>query len=126
MKAVQIKVQFQPRDKAILLDLWRWKFLSLRALHVLHFQNVSLARCYNRLRILARAKIIAAQNIEDLNGSFWALEKKGFELIQGNLPERKENGFKSEWPAHDAACSAVQLGIANSAMGENSSIISEQ
>lgn len=126
MKALSAKIEIQMRDRNILFDLWRWKFLSLPALHALHFGDTSIARTYNRLRLMARAELISARSIDELSGCYWSLEKRGFELIQERLPELRENGFRSEWPAHDAICSAVQLGIVHSPEGQELSFVTEQ
>lgn len=126
MKTLPTMIQIQRRDKNVLLDLWRWKLLSLRAVHALHFTDVSLARCYNRMRQLARTNLVTSRSVEELNGRFWTLEKEGFELIQDALPEQRETGFKAEWPAHDAISSAVQLGIVTSPEGQELSFVSEQ
>ena len=55
MRRQNKKVYLTPRDRKILVFLWRWKFASTMGLHARYFRKTRPMAAYNRLRKLERS-----------------------------------------------------------------------
>lgn len=100
----------EKRDIPVLGFLWRWKLVSTRALHAVHFKNCSLITAYQRLLKLEKAGFIKCICNEMGQDFHWTLAKQGFAAISSLLPPLREVGFRSEHTRHDAIVTAFHLG----------------
>lgn len=98
------------RDLLILRFLWRWKLATTATLSARFFPKQQVVTCYNRLVDLRRAGLIEQRPDERLQNYYWMLTKRGFLASIDSIPERKEDGYKSEYIAHDAMVMALHLG----------------
>lgn len=116
----------QPVDIPILRHLWNWKVATTSGLHRKFFPTISGEAAYNRLYRMERAGYIQTQ--VDVTGRhhLWILTKKGFATIKGDLPPLKEEGFRSENPAHDLLVSTIHLGELLFGDPEGISLVTEQ
>lgn len=98
------------RDFAIVKFLWAWKVSTTAALTLKFFPNCAPNTAYNRLLELEKRGVILGR--ADVCGKYfvWTLTADGNARIKGVAPELKDDGYRSEYPAHDLLAAAVHNG----------------
>lgn len=108
-----MKRDFEPitkRDFAVLKFLWFWKVSTTAALKLKFFPACAPHTAYNRLHELERRGVILGR--ADLTGRHfvWTLTAQGNARLKWVLPELRDDGYRSEYPAHDLLVAAVHNG----------------
>jgi hypothetical protein len=98
------------RDIHILIFIWMWKVTTTSAVYQRFFRNHTLTAAYYRLLMLERGGFISSQKTAEYGYNYWTLERKGFDLVRGHVPELQSDAYRSQAPYHDLMVSAVQLG----------------
>ncbi len=90
-----------PRDKKLFYDLFRFKLMSLEAIHDRVFGNAHYTAMTRRLRKLETGKLISRDAYYDEGRmiSLFGLSAKG--ILQISLDQIVRNQFKSNYPEHD-------------------------
>lgn len=115
------------RDIPLMIFIWKWKMATTSCLHQKFFSKTKLPAAYKRLWELRTAGFLATRSIDLGNtGHVWVLDKKGFALIQAQLPSLKEIGYKSEFIWHDLLSMSLNLGDFLCDLPQGSMLISEQ
>ncbi len=98
------------REVPLLHFLWKWKITTTAALIKKFFPNCKGKTAYNRLLSLRHAGLIRVRS-DGMGQKFvCTLDQRGFDAIREELPQLKEEGYKSEFMAHDLLVSAFHLG----------------
>jgi len=92
------------------MALWKWKLLTTAAISARFFPNRYRSRAYNRLQDLKKHGLIEQRCDERGIRHHWVLTRRGYGAVRSALPDLKEDGFKSEYPEHDALVTAFHLG----------------
>lgn len=115
------------RDYDIFQFLWRWKYVSTKALSTVFFNGKSHLRGYSRLRELKNAGFINTEFVrKDCEDKAWCLSTKGYKKIEEYLPELENPGFRAENPHHDFLVSCVHIGNWLLGSPDGCSLFSEQ
>jgi hypothetical protein len=78
-----MKLQLQNRDAVLLLDLYKYRYLSFSQLTTLHFPSRIAA--YRRLRILTHGGYLKAFRVPSIPERIFYLDKAGAEIVAGEL-----------------------------------------
>lgn len=114
------------REVPLLHFLWKWKITTTAALIRKFFPACQGKTAYNRLLTLRHAGLIQVRS-DGLGQKFaCTLDQRGFEAIRENLPQLKEEGYKSEAIGHDLLVTAFHLGNWLCEVPEGVSLFSEQ
>jgi DNA-binding MarR family transcriptional regulator len=99
-----------PRDKQILIYVWRWKIASTGSIHEAINRPLSPYSTYKVLERLEKNNFIECRFDFVERFYVWTLTRRGFETILPYLDELSENGYLSEFHRHDRLVQAFQLG----------------
>lgn len=114
------------KDIRIIKFIWRWKVQTTSCIAHFFYSDSSPKAAYERLRKLKRANYLSLSVCKNNDIRLWSLTKKSFQIIKKIYPEMKQQGFKSESPAHDIKANLVQIGIFDSFERKKIKVITEQ
>ncbi|MCM2279210.1 MAG: hypothetical protein NDJ89_14130 [Oligoflexia bacterium] len=110
----------------LLYFIWLWKIATTAAIAHQFFRDKSPTLPYQRLRSLERGGFVECIQDEKSGRSFWALKRKGFDLLDDSLPVLSVEGFKTERIHHDSIVAAILLGDWLVQWPDRSSLFTEQ
>jgi hypothetical protein len=99
-----------PRDRSILLYLWKWKVASTASIHEAINKIESPYSTYKVMEKLAKSGFVKSEFHWFERFHLWCLTEKGFAAIRKGFGEMKEEGFASENQEHDRLVQAFHLG----------------
>jgi hypothetical protein len=114
------------RDRTLLFFLWKWKVATTASIARAIFAELAIQSAYRRLWALEGAGFIESHADRTACCHLWTLGKLGFETILRDLPELKEEGFRSENLIHDLVTTAMHLGGYLSSIPAGVGLFSEQ
>lgn len=114
------------RDYEVVKFLWKWKVSTTAALTLKFFPNTAPHTAYNRLLELEKRKVILGR--ADLSGKYfvWTLTADGNARCKNSDIHLKDDGYRSEYPAHDLLVAAAHNGDWLLSKPENIEIFTEQ
>ncbi len=113
-------------DDHLLLNLWRWKFLTTSMIYNAVYSHRTLTACFKRLTRLEKNKFIESFVSQDGKRYFWQLTEKGYKSLIFDDQKIIQVGFKSENKNHDVLVTLLHFGIWKSFSNANSAIYTEQ
>ncbi|SYZ73724.1 hypothetical protein TRIP_C50005 [Candidatus Zixiibacteriota bacterium] len=75
--------KFTVRDSALLVDLYKHRFLTISQLQRLHFPSMQTA--YRRLRLLKEVGLAASFMVANISESIFTVDRKGLEAVAAAL-----------------------------------------
>ena len=114
------------REWDILYFLWHWKVASTDLLVAKFLPTISPFSGHRFLWRMTKRGYLTKRYLPKSYGFCWCLTKKGFQIIEPDLPELEKKSYKPEKVGHDFIVTAFHLGNWALDLPSGVELISEQ